>query len=148
MVPVGLADQCVVRPAPAIAGQVGPERRRLLDGIAHRRPEPVEMYLLAGLDDRDAVQQMTAFWTGLARHHWRRPYDALVGQPDGRHTFYSWEAALVPSHPPPAGQQTGIGPANPNAERPGTGTARAAPIDPAALYQAQGAQAAHPQHGS
>lgn len=65
--------------------------------IAHRRPEPVEMYLLAGLDDRDAVQQTTAFWTGLGRHHWRRPYDALVGQPDGHHTFYSWEAALAPS---------------------------------------------------
>ena len=65
--------------------------------IAHRRPEPVEMYLLAGLDDRDAVQQTTSFWTDLARYRWRRPYDALVGQPDGHHTFYSWEAALAPS---------------------------------------------------
>lgn len=65
--------------------------------IAHRRPEPIDVYLLAGLDDRDALQQTTSFWTGLARHHWRRPYDALVGQPHGRHTFYSWESALAPS---------------------------------------------------
>ena len=65
--------------------------------IALRRPEPVEMYLLAGLDEGDPVQQTTSFWTVLARHHWRRPYDALVGQPHGEHTFSSWEAALTPS---------------------------------------------------
>ena len=65
--------------------------------IAHHRSEPVEMYLLAGLNDPEAVQQTTSFWTGLARHNWRRPYDALVGQPDGHHTFYSWESALAPA---------------------------------------------------
>jgi hypothetical protein len=53
------------------------------------------------------------------------------------------EGALVgtPGSGPP--------PADPNAQRPGTGTARAAPIDPAALYGAQLAQQHQAQaHGS
>ena len=43
------------------------------------------------------------------------------------------EGALVP-----AGHGSGRPPADPNAQRPGTGTARAAPLDPFVLQQAQG----------
>jgi S-formylglutathione hydrolase FrmB len=65
--------------------------------VAHRPPERVNIYLLAGAEDRSSVAQAVRFWDMLRRYDWRRPHDALVAQPRGRHTFPDWEAAIQPA---------------------------------------------------
>jgi enterochelin esterase-like enzyme len=65
--------------------------------VANRPPRHVDFYLLAGRNDRDSLRSATQFWAALGRTGWRRPHDALVAQPRGRHTFPAWEAALQPA---------------------------------------------------
>ncbi|MCU1589571.1 MAG: Endo,4-beta-xylanase [Frankiales bacterium] len=65
--------------------------------VTHRPPERVDLYLLAGADDHSSVRAATRFWNLLGEHGWRRPHDALVAQPHGRHTFPDWQAALQPA---------------------------------------------------
>lgn len=65
--------------------------------VAHHRPENVNFYLLAGRDDQSSVSEATRFWSLLGQTGWRRPHDALVAQPRGRHTFPAWQAAIQPA---------------------------------------------------
>ena len=65
--------------------------------VTHRNPERVDIYLLAGREDRDSIREATRFWALLGWSGWRRPHDALVAQPRARHTFPAWQAALQPA---------------------------------------------------
>jgi enterochelin esterase-like enzyme len=65
--------------------------------VAHHRPERVDIYLLAGAEDRSSVREATRFWNLLGEFGARRPHDALVAQPRGRHTFPDWQEALQPA---------------------------------------------------
>lgn len=65
--------------------------------VAHHAPERVDLYLLAGRDDVGSERDATRFWALLGRTGWRRPHDAFVAQPGGRHNFIAWETALAPA---------------------------------------------------
>lgn len=65
--------------------------------VVHHRPEQVEVYLVAGTLDESTARDSLRFWRQLGAAGWRRPYDALVAQPNGTHTFPAWQQALVPA---------------------------------------------------
>ena len=65
--------------------------------ITAHRPEPVDVYLLAGTLDESTARDYLRFWRQLGAAGWRRPYDALVAQLNGTHTFPAWQQALVPA---------------------------------------------------
>ena len=65
--------------------------------VAHHGPQQVDVYLLAGTLDAGAARDTLAFWKELGNTNWLRPYDALVAQRNGTHTFPDWQAALLPA---------------------------------------------------
>ena len=65
--------------------------------MTHHGPEPVDVYVSAGNDDRDAARDALSFWNELTATAWFRPADRLVVEAGGHHTFRSWKTAFVPA---------------------------------------------------
>lgn len=65
--------------------------------VLHHAPEPVDVYLSAGTDDREAVHDARTTWEDMRLGKWLSPADSLVYQARGHHTFDAWERAFIPS---------------------------------------------------